>query len=115
MEYAEYPVDQEPWCFGNITRDDAIQQLKVDGDYLVRYSSNTKGYVTTLQFEGKNHHVKIQELRDQVRMHEISLILHIMCILHIKQCTQISVNFLQMYVLLICYHNSIVSTSLLYT
>jgi len=66
VQTTEYPVDQEPWCFGNISRDNAIKQLKVDGDYLVRYSPNTKGYVTTLKFEGKYHHVKIQELRDQV-------------------------------------------------
>ena len=66
VQRVEYPIDEEPWCFGNISRDNAIQQLKADGDYLVRYSSNTKGYVTTLQFDGKHHHVKIQELRDQV-------------------------------------------------
>ncbi|XP_065904814.1 uncharacterized protein [Dysidea avara] len=65
LEIIEYPIDEEPWCCGNISRDNAIQQLKADGDYIVRYSSNTKGYVTTLQFDGKHHHVKIQELRDQ--------------------------------------------------
>jgi len=63
-----YTVDGEPWYYGTISRDDAIQYLKADGDYLVRYSTNTGGYVTTLQFEGKHHHVKIQELQDQVRV-----------------------------------------------
>jgi len=61
-----YTLNGEPWYYGTISRYDAIQHLKADGDYLVRYSTNTGGYVMTLQFEGKHHHVKIQELRDQV-------------------------------------------------
>ena len=41
----ERPIEEQPWYFHDISRDNAVAVLKRDGDYLVRYSTTTKGYV----------------------------------------------------------------------
>jgi len=56
----------EPWYFGDTSRDSAAMLLKRDGDYLVRYSHRTKGYVLTFQWEGKIMHSQIEKLINKV-------------------------------------------------
>lgn len=62
----EPPIDMEPWYFGDMPRDSAVRLLKRNGDYLVRYSSNAKGYVLTFQWEGKAINSQIEKLITKV-------------------------------------------------
>ncbi|XP_065905743.1 uncharacterized protein [Dysidea avara] len=56
------PVE-EPWYHGEISRDDAVELLSEDGDYLVRYSDNQRCYVLTAMCEGEAKHFIISNKR----------------------------------------------------
>ena len=58
-------MNQEPWYYDLIPRADADRMVKLDGDYLVRFS-DTKGYVLTTKWEGQARHFVIQKLEDEV-------------------------------------------------
>lgn len=54
-------IDDQPWYYGDIPREDTHQMVKADGDYLVRYSGNKKCYVATTKWEGVIKHFAIQK------------------------------------------------------
>ena len=58
-------MEQEPWYYDPLPRADADRMVKLDGDYLVRFS-DTKGYVLTTKWEGQARHFVIQKLEDEV-------------------------------------------------
>ena len=55
---------EEPWYHGEISRDDAVELLSEDGDYLVRYSDNQRCYVLTAMCEGEAKHFIISNVRN---------------------------------------------------
>ena len=56
----------ELWYYGNISRSIAIQLLKVDGDFLLRYAENKKCFVLTTQWDGMDKHFIIRKIENQV-------------------------------------------------
>lgn len=61
-------MDQEAWYYDPLPRVDADRMVKLDGDYLVRFS-DTKGYVLTTKWEGQPRHFVIQKLEEEVLTH----------------------------------------------
>ncbi|XP_065905172.1 tyrosine-protein kinase Fer-like isoform X2 [Dysidea avara] len=55
----------ELWYYGNISRSIAIQLLKVDGDFLLRYAENKKCFVLTTQWDGMDKHFIIRKIENQ--------------------------------------------------
>ena len=53
------PVDEELWFYGEVSRRDAEQLLRKDGDYLIRLSRD-KGYVLTMKWQGAPKHFVVQ-------------------------------------------------------
>ena len=57
------PVDEELWYYGEVSRKDAEQLLRKDGDYLIRLSRD-KGYVLTMKWQGGPKHFVVQTTDD---------------------------------------------------
>lgn len=57
------PVDEELWFYGEVSRRDAEQLLRKDGDYLIRLSRD-KGYVLTMKWQGGPKHFVVQTTDD---------------------------------------------------
>ena len=57
------PVDEELWYYGEVSRRDAEQLLRKDGDYLIRLSRD-KGYVLTMKWQGGPKHFVVQTTDD---------------------------------------------------
>jgi len=62
----ELPIEEQPWYFGNTPRDDCVALLKRDGDFLVRFSTTTNGYVVTFWWKGKAFHGHIEQIKSKV-------------------------------------------------
>ena len=58
----ETPLEEELWYYGEVSRKDAEQLLRKDGDYLIRYSKD-KGPVLTMKWEGLAKHFYSSEDR----------------------------------------------------
>ena len=63
----EPPIEEQPWYFGDIPRGDCVALLKRDGDYLVRFSSTTNGYVVTFWWKRKALHGHIERIKSKVQ------------------------------------------------
>jgi len=63
----EPPIEKQPWFFGDISRDDCFALLKRDGDYLVRFSTTTNGYVVTFWWKRKALHGHIERIKLKVQ------------------------------------------------
>ena len=59
-------AEKELWYYGDISRSIAIQLLKEDGDFLLRYAENKKCFVLTTQWDGMNKHFIARKIEDQV-------------------------------------------------
>ena len=57
------PLEEELWYYGEVSRKDAEQLLRKDGDYLIRYSKD-KGPVLTMKWEGLAKHFIVQRTED---------------------------------------------------
>ena len=55
------PIEEEPWYFGEISRDEAEKLLIYDGDYLVRYSSGQRGFVISTRCRGAIKHFVVKK------------------------------------------------------
>ena len=57
------PVDEELWYYGEVSRKDAEQLLRKDGDYLIRLSRD-RVYVLTMKWQGVPKHFSVQTTDD---------------------------------------------------
>ena len=57
-------VEDEEWFFGNIDRALAESKCKMNGDYLVRYSTRLKKYVLTFRISNQPRHFVIPQITD---------------------------------------------------
>jgi len=62
----ELPIEEQPWYFGNTPLDDCVALLKRNGDFLVRFSTTTNGYVVTFWWKGKALHSHIEQIKSKV-------------------------------------------------
>ena len=60
------PLEEELWYYGDISRDDAVELVKNDGDCLVRYSRNQERHVVTARCGGEVKHFVITKMLYQV-------------------------------------------------
>jgi len=56
----------ELWYYGDISRSIAIQLLKEDGDFLLRYAERKKSFVLTTQWDGMSKHFIVRKIENQV-------------------------------------------------
>ena len=54
------------WYYSGISRSIAIQLLKEDGDFLLRYSERIKSFVLTTQWDGMSKHFIVRKIENQV-------------------------------------------------
>ena len=57
------PVDEELWYYGEVSRKDAEQLLRKDGDYLIRLNRD-RVYVLTMKWKGVPKHFLVQTTED---------------------------------------------------
>ena len=57
------PVDEELWYYGEVSRRDAEQLLRKDGDYLIRLNRD-RVYVLTMKWQGGPKHFLVQTTDD---------------------------------------------------
>ena len=65
------PLEEELWYYGDISRDNAVELVKNDGDCLVRYSRNQERHVVTAQCGGEVKHFIITKMLYQVTINRV--------------------------------------------
>jgi len=59
-------AEMELWYYRDISRTIAIQLLKEDGDFLLRYAESKKCFVLTTRWDGMNKHFIVRKTEDHV-------------------------------------------------
>ena len=60
------PLEEELWYHGEIPRSVAVQLIKNDGDYLVRFSNTQDSHILTAKWGGEIKHFIIDKWYNQV-------------------------------------------------